>query len=69
MGKLTTHVLDTASGTPAQGLRLTLFRLEDGNRTLVYETETHDDGRAPAPLLEGDSMLAMPSRFDLNKCK
>ena len=56
MGKLTTHVLDTAAGTPARGLRLALYRFDGGDRTLVCETETNDDGRAPAPLLEGDSM-------------
>ena len=56
MGKLTTHVLDTASGAPARGLRLELYRLNDGSRELICETETNDDGRAPAPLLDGESM-------------
>ena len=30
MGKLTTHVLDTANGCPAAGMRVSLFRLDDG---------------------------------------
>lgn len=63
MGKLTTHVLDTAAGTPARGLRLALYRLEGDQRTLICETATNDDGRAPAPLLEGDSMAA--GRYEL----
>ena len=28
MGRLTTHVLDTASGRPAAGLRIDLYRLD-----------------------------------------
>ena len=30
MGKLTTHVLDTAHGCPAAGMRVTFFRIDDG---------------------------------------
>ncbi|MBT4106837.1 MAG: 5-hydroxyisourate hydrolase, partial [Proteobacteria bacterium] len=29
MGKLTTHVLDTASGLPASGVQWTLYRIKD----------------------------------------
>jgi 5-hydroxyisourate hydrolase len=55
MGRLTTHVLDTATGKPAAGLRIELFRLEGGNATSVTAAETNADGRCDAPLLEGDS--------------
>ncbi|MEM7429790.1 MAG: hydroxyisourate hydrolase [Pseudomonadota bacterium] len=58
MGKLTTHVLDTAAGTPARGLRLSLYRLENGKRSHICDAATNDDGRAPAPLLEGETMAA-----------
>jgi 5-hydroxyisourate hydrolase len=54
MGRLTTHVLDTARGVPAQGLRIELYRL-DGGRTLIREAVTNDDGRVDAPLLDGDA--------------
>jgi 5-hydroxyisourate hydrolase len=54
MGRLTTHVLDTARGRPAAGLRIDLFTLDDGRR-LVKTVKTNDDGRADAPLLDGDS--------------
>jgi 5-hydroxyisourate hydrolase len=47
MGKLTTHVLDTASGTPAQGVRIRLFHDE----ILLADTLTNADGRCDAPLL------------------
>jgi len=53
MGKLTTHVLDTANGCPAAGMRVSFFRIDDGVsrelKTLVLDA----DGRAGAPLLEG----------------
>lgn len=48
-GRLTTHVLDTAAGRPASGVRITLSR---GGETL-RETVTNDDGRADGPLLAG----------------
>lgn len=55
MGRLTTHVLDTASGKPAQSMKLSLFALEKGQRKLLKETATNSDGRCDAPLLESDN--------------
>lgn len=56
MGKLTTHVLDTALGRPAAGLVVVLYRLEeDGRRTPVARARTNPDGRLDAPMLEGGS--------------
>jgi 5-hydroxyisourate hydrolase len=57
MGRLTTHVLDTAHGRPAAGLRVDLFSLDDG-RHLVKSVVINADGRADAPLLEGDAFRA-----------
>ena len=54
MGRLTTHVLDTASGIPAQGLRVELHRVDLA--TALADIRTTADGRAPAPLLEGDTL-------------
>lgn len=53
MGRLTTHVLDTGTGKPAAGLRIELFRLDQGREKLL-ETVTNDDGRCDAPLLDTD---------------
>ena len=50
MGRLTTHVLDTAHGRPAPGVRIELF---SGGLRLREET-TNRDGRCDAPLLEGE---------------
>ncbi|MBN9416930.1 hydroxyisourate hydrolase [bacterium SCN 62-11] len=52
MGKLTTHVLDTAHGCPAAGLAIRLF---DSSHKLLVETVTNSDGRVDGPLLEGEA--------------
>lgn len=63
MGKLSTHVLDTANGRPAAGVRVALYALADSGRTLVKEDVTNADGRCSAPLLEGATMH--PGRYEL----
>jgi 5-hydroxyisourate hydrolase len=52
-GRLTTHVLDTATGRPAAGLSIALYRLEGLARTLLRTVVTNADGRCDAPLLAG----------------
>jgi 5-hydroxyisourate hydrolase len=52
-GRLTTHVLDTATGRPASGLSIELFRIERQARTHLKTVVTNDDGRCDAPLLAG----------------
>ena len=56
MGRLTTHVLDTASGRPAAGLKIDLFLL-DGGTIHLKTVETNSDGRCDGPLLEGAAFL------------
>ena len=58
MGRLTTHVIDTASGRPAAGLRIDLYRRDGDSRTQVLSVVTNDDGRVDAPLMEGGDMAA-----------
>jgi 5-hydroxyisourate hydrolase len=56
-GKLTTHVLDTARGRPAAGMRIELHRL--GSKPgLITTAVTNADGRADRPLLEGAQFSA-----------
>jgi 5-hydroxyisourate hydrolase len=55
-GYLTTHVLDTARGRPAAGLRIELFRIDggdggEGGRRRLGEAVTNADGRTDAPIL------------------
>ncbi|MDF0601997.1 hydroxyisourate hydrolase [Psychromarinibacter sp. C21-152] len=54
MGFLTTHVLDTARGQPAAGLKILLYRLEGESRALLAETVTNADGRTDSPILPED---------------
>ena len=63
MGRLTTHVLDTAAGRPAAGLGIALFRRDGDARTKLLQVETNDDGRVDAPLLEGADFAA--GRYEL----
>jgi len=59
MGRLTTHVLDTALGRPAAGLRVTLCRRGPGGEwQALTEGVTNADGRLDAPLLEGAALSA-----------
>jgi 5-hydroxyisourate hydrolase len=53
-GRLTTHVLDTASGKPAGGMNVSLYRISGGGRTLLKSVVTNADGRCDAPLLQGE---------------
>ncbi|XUO87680.1 hydroxyisourate hydrolase [Halomonas sp. KM072] len=58
MGRLTTHVLDTAKGQPGQGIIIEVFRLTGGQREPLATTVTNSDGRCDAPLLEGEALTA-----------
>jgi 5-hydroxyisourate hydrolase len=58
MGKLTTHVLDTANGRPGAGIKVELFALAGDTRRALKTTITNDDGRCDQPLLEGDALVA-----------
>ncbi len=53
MGRLTTHVLDTMSGSPAAGLKIDLWRLS-GEDVHLKSVTTNSDGRVDGPILEGD---------------
>jgi 5-hydroxyisourate hydrolase len=53
---ISTHVLDLASGEPAAGVSVALFRLaDDGSPALMSELETDADGRI-RDLLDGDEL-------------
>lgn len=54
-GYLTTHVLDTARGCPAAGLRITLYAIDGNGRLSVAEMTTNADGRTDSPILPQDA--------------
>lgn len=55
-GRLSTHVLDTARGRPAAGVKVALYRISGERHRKVMETQTNSDGRTDAPLLAGDAL-------------
>ena len=58
MGHLSTHVLDTAHGRPAVGMKVTLLRLQGdrGDAATVKHITLNHDGRADGPLLDAGEM-------------
>lgn len=64
MGKLTTHVLDTANGCPAAGMPVALYSLDDNHEThRLRSIVLNEDGRADQPLLDGSDLV--PGRYRL----
>ncbi|MEV8468386.1 hydroxyisourate hydrolase [Fluviibacterium sp. DFM31] len=57
-GYLTTHVLDTARGCPAHGLKIELFRIDGDSRKLMREMATNNDGRT-------DEQILPPTEFQI----
>ncbi len=62
-GYLTTHVLDTARGTPAKGIRVALSRVAGDSREKITETVTNSDGRTDAPILPRENFA--PGTYEL----
>ncbi|HWF19336.1 MAG TPA: hydroxyisourate hydrolase [Verrucomicrobiae bacterium] len=56
--KLSTHVLDTANGCPAQGMQIELWSLDDAEPKLLKSARTNEDGRTDEPLLAGEELKA-----------
>ena len=56
MSSLSTHVLDTAAGRPAAGMKIELWSRDPS--TLLKTVTTNADGRTDEPLLAGDAMAA-----------
>ena len=69
MTRLTTHVLDTAHGKPGRSVEIFLYRIANGNRTLLVSTSTNQEGRCDTPLLEGEAFKAgiYELDFDIGK--
>lgn len=60
MGRITTHVLDTANGKPGQGISLQLYFIQQGaqqaQRVLRCATHTNADGRCDQALIEAEHL-------------
>ena len=51
-GWLSTHVLDTALGKPAEGIKIALYRVSGNSHRKIAEAVTNSDGRTNAPILD-----------------
>jgi 5-hydroxyisourate hydrolase len=58
MGRLTTHILDTAHGRPAAGVRIDLSIAAAGGWRRLLTVQSNADGRTDQPLLEGATFAA-----------
>jgi 5-hydroxyisourate hydrolase len=54
--RLSTHVLDTAHGCPAQGMQIELWSVDSDKRKLLKTVRTNSDGRTDQPLLAADEV-------------
>lgn len=61
--KLSTHVLDTAHGCPAEGLQIELWSLAAAQPKLLKTVRTNADGRTDSPLLAADEL--QPGLYEL----
>ncbi len=50
-GYLTTHILDTAKGYPAKGVRIEVYRLNGNERKLIKRAISNHDGRTDTPII------------------
>jgi 5-hydroxyisourate hydrolase len=53
MGRLTTHILDTAQGCPAANVDVALYAV-GSDRQLLKQDVTNADGRLDTPILDAD---------------
>ncbi len=56
MGHLSTHVLDTANGCPAAGMRITLQHQQGSQMVTIKSLALNHDGRTDGPLLDAAEM-------------
>ena len=61
--KLSTHVLDTAQGCPAQAMQIELWSLGNAKPRLLKTVRTNADGRTDQPLLSPEEMK--PGQYEL----
>ncbi len=58
MGHLSTHVLDTANGCPAAGMKVALQRVDGAGTATLCSFALNADGRADSALLDEKTMAA-----------
>jgi 5-hydroxyisourate hydrolase len=66
MARLSTHVLDTAAGVPAAGVRIDLLAQSAEGWRPVKTTRTNADGRTDEPLLSGATIPVGTYRLEFH---
>jgi 5-hydroxyisourate hydrolase len=56
MSGLTTHILDTSNGVPAEGVKIKLLKVVGSDLLFLSEFVTNKDGRTEQPLLQAGSL-------------
>lgn len=66
MAKLSTHILDTSAGRPADSVAIRLYSVDE-QRVLLVRAVTNSDGRTDDALLEGEALRtgAYELEFDM----
>ena len=59
MSNLTTHVLDTSQGKPAEGMKVQLFKIEEKKSVQLAEVITNKDGRVDQKLLKSENNIGI----------
>ena len=57
MGRLTTHVLDTAHGMPAANLAIDLYKILENSEQKLKSVSTNEDGRCDEPILNKENFI------------
>src|SRR5258706_8732402 len=66
MGKITTHVLDTANGRPGAGMKIEFSVLEGKDWKRLKSVITNKEGRTDEPLVEGAALKAGQYRLQFH---
>jgi hydroxyisourate hydrolase len=56
LARISTHVLDTSRGAPAEGIAVELHLVKGAERRLMAAVITNADGRTDAPLVSADAL-------------
>lgn len=56
MSQITSHILDTAKGQPAQGIQVSLYKVSDQSISKIGSDMTNEDGRSKALLPESTTL-------------
>lgn len=57
MGRLTTHILDTAAGSPGANIAIELYRCSESGPEHLNSLRSNADGRCEQPLLADAAMV------------